>query len=72
MGSNSTMTTISSRLPDPLLLKENDWIDSCPLNSQSYGEDSMFTQTAVIRFKSLTFAWIALSGFQSTGIPFFA
>lgn len=35
MGSNSTMTTISSKLPDPLLLKENDWIDSCPLNSQS-------------------------------------
>ena len=26
----------------------------------------------VIRFNSLTFAWIALSGFQSTGKPFFA
>ena len=26
----------------------------------------------VIRFKSLTFAWTALSGVQSTGIPFFA
>ena len=26
----------------------------------------------VIRLKSLTFAWTALSGFQSTGIPFFS
>ena len=26
----------------------------------------------VIHFNSLTFAWTALSGFQSTGIPFFA
>ena len=26
----------------------------------------------VIRFNSLTFAWIALSGFRSTGKPFFA
>ena len=26
----------------------------------------------VIRFNSLTFAWTALSGFQSTGKPFFA
>ena len=26
----------------------------------------------VIRFDSLTFAWIALSGFRSTGKPFFA
>ena len=26
----------------------------------------------VIHFNSLTFAWIALSGFQSTGKPFFA
>ncbi|WP_032704972.1 hypothetical protein, partial [Pseudomonas syringae] len=26
----------------------------------------------VILFKSLSFAWTALSGFQSTGIPIFA
>ena len=26
----------------------------------------------VIRFNSLTFSWTALSGFQSTGKPFFA
>ena len=26
----------------------------------------------VIRFNSLTFAWITLSGFRSTGNPFFA
>ena len=26
----------------------------------------------VIRFNSLTFAWTALSGFQSTGKPFFS
>ena len=26
----------------------------------------------VVRFNSLTFAWTALSGFQSTGKPFFA
>ena len=26
----------------------------------------------IIRFNSLTFAWTALSGFQSTGKPFFA
>ena len=29
-------------------------------------------QDIVIRFNSLTFAWIALSGFRSTGKPFFA
>ena len=31
----------------------------------------MIQQDIVIRFNSLTFAWTALSGFQSTGIPFF-
>ena len=32
----------------------------------------MIRQDIVIRFNSLTFAWTALSGFQSTGKPFFA
>ena len=32
----------------------------------------MIQQSIVIRFKSLTFAWTTLSGFQPTGIPFFA
>ena len=32
----------------------------------------MIQQDIVIRFNSLTFAWTALSGFQSTGKPFFA
>ena len=32
----------------------------------------MIQRDIVIRFNSLTFSWTALSGFQSTGIPFFA
>ena len=32
----------------------------------------MIQRDIVIRFNSLTFAWTALSGFQSTGKPFFA
>ena len=32
----------------------------------------MIQRDIVIRFKSLTFAWTTLSGFRSTGKPFFA
>ena len=32
----------------------------------------MIQRDIVIRFNSLTFSWTALSGFQSTGKPFFS
>ena len=44
-------------------------------NSEFVSEEivlKVIRRDIVIRFNSLTFAWTALSGFQSTGKPFFA
>ena len=44
-------------------------------NLELVGEEivlKVIRRDIVIRFNSLTFAWTALSGFQSTGKPFFA
>ena len=49
------------------------WLDRS--EAQSLSEEiilKVIRRDIVIRFNSLTFFWIALSGFQSTGKPFFS
>ena len=47
-------------------------LDNCRFDKSSSGRQVTRYRDIVVRFWSLTFAWTALSGFQSIGIPIFS